>query len=67
MRAISMSMCPVKARASASVAFPASARPNRAFTSAGDSSAVNGVSAAWSVAVAPIDLKNARRLSRARI
>ncbi len=45
-RAISISMWPVNTRTSSAVARPASAREKSASASAGESSAVNGVSAA---------------------
>ena len=67
MRAISMSMWPERARRPG-VASPASARSKTARRLRGvDSSRGVRLDAAWSVAVAPIDLKNARRvLERAR-
>ena len=65
MRASSMSMCPVNARASSAVAAPRRARAKIASASVGARGAVKAVSTPWSVAVAPIERKKPRRSSSA--
>ncbi len=64
-RAISISMCASNARWSAGVAAPCRARWNSASIASGVCDSVHGSTTAWSVAVAPADLKNARRSASA--
>ena len=60
--AISVRIWPRNASASAAVIVPARPRSSRRWHSAAERSDVCAVGCPWSVDVAPIDLKNARRL-----
>jgi hypothetical protein len=60
--AISVSTCARNASASSADAAPASARSSSRWHAAASRSAVRAVGWPWSVDVAPIDAKNARRL-----